>query len=654
MSDISIPGVNSKYGTQNIIDSLVKVERNKLVKMEADKKALQGTKLVWQETNKYMQNVRDSAKALYGFNTPFGSKLGTSGDETVLTVSATRGASNGSYAVKISSAAASDRFLSDPLPLDKAIAQGDYVFLVGDKEISFTFKGGKVQNFVDAINIKKPDLLKASVIKNSSETQLLQLEGIPVGQKNTVGFQKMALSTLQEVGMLVSAEGAKKVLQTEASTLLPGATNTWKQDLPLAINPGTELRMTVQVGPPISQAVASPKRLFTLPDAPEVNFEGITISGGPMKGELPPLQAGSPAMEIKSMKGLSVVTEKGIVALPELPDSTTPTTYSYVFNGAATLTSLQFSNGNSARSISISELTLVEPAVKTGMVPKHALSTAADATLEFEGIKVNRDSNTVSDLIPGVTLNLKNASEKAVIVKIEPDKKAIKDGIISFMANYNRLITDILVLTTIRDSNPASSPIITEASYLTDDEKKKAEANLGLFQGDIALNQVKSGLQRILMNPYATDGSEFTLLSQVGISTNAAGNGDKVNASKLRGYLELDEPRLDESIAKDLEGVRKLFGNSTDGSLIVNTGAAFSVDELLKPSTQLGGFNSMHISTIDGDIKSKDKQIASYNDYLTRYQQDLKNKYGQMEASLNSLNKNSQSLNFLGNTTTGQ
>jgi len=122
MSDISIPGVNSKYGTQNIIDSLVKVERNKLVKMEADKKALQGTKLVWQETNKYMQNVRDSAKALYGFNTPFGSKLGTSGDETALTVSATRGASNGSYAVKISSAAASDRFLSDPLPLDKAIA----------------------------------------------------------------------------------------------------------------------------------------------------------------------------------------------------------------------------------------------------------------------------------------------------------------------------------------------------------------------------------------------------------------------------------------------------------------------------------------------------------------------------------------------------
>ncbi len=654
MSDISIPGVNSKYGTQNIIDSLVKVERNKLVKMEADKKSLQDTKLVWQETNKYMQNVRDAAKVLYGFNTPFGSKLGTSSDEAALTVSATRGASNGSYSVKVLSAATADRFLSSPLPLDKMIPQGDYLFMVGDKEIAFTFKGGKVSNFVDAINNKKPDLLKASLIKDSSETQILQLEGIPVGQKNTLGFQKMAQATLQDLEMLGRAEGSKRVLQAESSNIGPGAANTWKQEQPLAIAAGTELRLTVQVGPPSLLVVAAPKPLIPFPEAPEVNFQGITISGGTMTGDLPPPPAVAPPKEIRSMKGLVAMTDKGAISLPDLPDSETATTYSYVFNGATTLNSVQLNNSNNTRSISISGLTLIEPPAKTGIVPKHALSTAADATLEFEGIKVNRDSNSVSDLIPGVTLNLKNASEKPVTVKIDPDKKTIKDGIIAFMANYNRLITDILVLTTIRDSNPASSPIITEASYLTDDEKKKAEANLGLFQGDIALNQVKSGLQRILMNPYTADGSSFTLLSQIGISTNAAGNGDKVNASKLRGYLELDEPKLDESIAKDLEGVRKLFGNSTDGSLIVNTGAAFGVDELLKPSTQLGGFNSMHISTIEGDIKSKDKQIASYNDYLTRYQQDLKNKYGQMEASLNSLNKNSQSLNSLGTTTNGQ
>jgi len=93
--------------------------------------------------------------------------------------------------------------------------------------------------------------------------------------------------------------------------------------------------------------------------------------------------------------------------------------------------------------------------------------------------------------------------------------------------------------------------------------------------------------------------------------------------------------------------VRKLFGSSTDGTLIVNSGAAFGIDELLRPSTQLGGFNATKISSIDTQIKAKNREMDDYKDYLARYEQDLKRKYGQMEASLNAMQKNSQSLNNL-------
>jgi flagellar hook-associated protein 2 len=61
VSDISIPGVNSKYGTQSIIDGLVKVERNKLVVMQGQKKDLEDNKVIWQDTNRRMQSVRDAA-----------------------------------------------------------------------------------------------------------------------------------------------------------------------------------------------------------------------------------------------------------------------------------------------------------------------------------------------------------------------------------------------------------------------------------------------------------------------------------------------------------------------------------------------------------------------------------------------------------------
>jgi flagellar hook-associated protein 2 len=209
-------------------------------------------------------------------------------------------------------------------------------------------------------------------------------------------------------------------------------------------------------------------------------------------------------------------------------------------------------------------------------------------------------------------------------------------------------MTDILVLTSLRPDNPSASPLLQEASYLSDEEKKTEAERMGKFQGDIGLNQIKNSMQRIMMDPYKT-GTEFSLLAQVGISTNSQGlGGDRFNQSKLRGYMEMDEPAFDAALAKSIDGVKKLFGNSTDSTLVVNSGAAFSVDELLRPSTQLGGFNATKVSTIDGQIKSKDKEIADYNDYLARYQADLKRKYGQMEASLNAMNKNAQSLNQLG------
>ena len=175
MSDISIPGVNSKYGTQTIIENLVKVERNKLVQMQAQKKDLEDTKLIWQDTNKRMQAVRDAAKGLYGFNNPFGSKLGSSSDDKSVGVVATRAASDGEYQVKVLQQATNDRFLSASVPLDQVLAPGEYRFKVGEKELVLNFKGGKLQNFVDAVNLKNPSLLKASLIKDTANTQILQL-----------------------------------------------------------------------------------------------------------------------------------------------------------------------------------------------------------------------------------------------------------------------------------------------------------------------------------------------------------------------------------------------------------------------------------------------------------------------------------------------
>jgi len=633
-----------------MIESLVKVERNKLVQMEAQKKDFEDTKLVWQESNKRMQQVRDAARGLFGFNNPFGAKVGSSTDEKSVTVTASRSASNGEYQVKVLKQATNDRFLSASLPTDQLLAAGEYRFKVGEKELVLNFKGGKLSNFVDAVNLKNPALLKASVIKDTSTTQILQIEAVPVGAKNALKVSGAALEELTKIGVLGPAQGFRQDLSPTDATVAPGQKFTWKPPTPVTITAGMELHLTVAL-PPAAPAAAAPGPTgFAYPDGGSVTFQGITLTGAGMKGEVPPPPEVPVPPETKSTQGLALQTGTKALPLGALPDGETSAEVVLPLPAGETLASLELTNGNSARSWVITKAQIVDGTKKDGVEPRHPLTRAGDAELEFQGIKVVRDKNAVDDVVPGVTLNLLNPSKDPVTVKVEPDKKAIKDAVISFLGNYNRLLTDILVLTSIRTDPPSGSQVLQEATYLTDDEKKKAEARLGKFQGDIGLNQIKNSLQRIMMDPYKTDGSPFTLLSQVGISTNtASGGADHVNSSKLRGYMEMDENAFDAAVAKDIDGVRKLFGNSVNGTLIIDSGAAFMVDELLKPSTQLGGFNAMRIASLDTQIKAKSKEMDDYNDYLARYQQDLKRKYGQMESSLNSMNKSAQSLNSLGN-----
>ena len=63
-----------------------------------------------------------------------------------------------------------------------------------------------------------------------------------------------------------------------------------------------------------------------------------------------------------------------------------------------------------------------------------------DAKLVVDGLTYYRDSNTVTDLLTGVTLNLKGISTAAVDVKIQPDAAFGLSTIKDFIAKYNDVL----------------------------------------------------------------------------------------------------------------------------------------------------------------------------------------------------------------------
>ncbi|MCK5199049.1 MAG: flagellar filament capping protein FliD, partial [Spirochaetales bacterium] len=270
--------------------------------------------------------------------------------------------------------------------------------------------------------------------------------------------------------------------------------------------------------------------------------------------------------------------------------------------------------------------------------------TALDAKLEIDGIPITRETNSIDDLIQGVTLNINKPSEKEIEIEIMPDKESIKNGIISFVGYYNQVLQNIHILT----SNDES--VIGELEFLSEEEKEDAENHLGTFQGDMTFSQLKNRMQRIAMEAYRTSaGRDLSLLSQIGISTNSSGFGGGVNKSKLRGYLEINEDTLDEALGSDIQPIKDLFGQDTDGDLIIDTGAAYEMDKYINSYTQIGGLVATRISGINTQISSTERSILSMESKLDDKELELRIKFGRMEAALKTMEQTSSAIDNFSN-----
>jgi len=186
--------------------------------------------------------------------------------------------------------------------------------------------------------------------------------------------------------------------------------------------------------------------------------------------------------------------------------------------------------------------------------------------------------------------------------------------------------------------------IISELEYLSDEEVEKYQEWLGLFQSDFSLKNGKSAMQTIVASPYIVEvNKEISMLSQMGIST-SADNYAGYSASRLRGYLEINEGELDKALENNLLEIKNIFGYDTDGDMVIDSGIAFQLDHRLQSFVQSGGIFSAKISGLDTRIASSETRIEKLETQIEAKEQELKKKYGQMESTLNSLEAQSESI----------
>lgn len=679
MAGINIPGVTNQYNTNETVEKLMQIERIPLTREQKTLDSYKAQQDAWRSVNRKMTELRDSVKTLYSFDNPFNNKITSSTEEYAITADATRKATYESFKVDVIQPATADRFLTSELDSDTKVPAGTYTYKINDKSITMRWKGGSLQDFSNALNRRGGELLKTRVIGASKGKKTLSIESQKTGSENRLTFEDDAKTFAESSGMIIRVKPKtiefgtnrndyrniqpetpeqERLPQISAANLKISGENVvvpprggYALSIPETVlgTPGTHIQFAIkkQDATDITVALNRQESKPVFPDSGTATFKDVTIRNAPIDASLPP----EPEKKIKPLDPISTSdvlfvkmkdgSEKHISTPGLLSGEETKIDIS--LNDYKNIDSLVIKNRNTGISLSVTSVSALNPSENRGFVPQHAISSADDAIIKYEGITIRRPTNTIDDVVPEVTLNVFDKTEKTATIAVKPDVESAKEALITFVGKYNQSLAEINILS---QNKPE---IVEELDYLSSDEKKEKQEKLGMFSTDSSLTSLKSALQTAASANYKFgEDAKITMLSQIGIATNAT-NYSGYTPSKLRGYLEIDEKKLDSELEKHLDDVRNMFGYDSDGDLIIDSGIGYKLDKQLTAYVQSGGVFAMKTSSLDARIKSSEQKIARLETQMDDKEAELRTKYGQMEGALNSLESQQNTIKNFSN-----
>lgn len=229
------------------------------------------------------------------------------------------------------------------------------------------------------------------------------------------------------------------------------------------------------------------------------------------------------------------------------------------------------------------------------------IQTASDAHLKLNGLDIQRDSNTITDAVAGITLNLTGTTQAGspVALTVTRDAAAIKDKIQVFADAYNKVMK-----------------FINEQKTYNEDKESG-----GLLMGESLLTRVQSSLHSILI-PDAWDDTPgapgIQMLAQIGV------------AFENDGTLKVDAAALESAISENFDEVKNLFIDEDNG---LGTMMQSSVYEY----TKVDGFIDNTKSSQEKMIDDFEDQILRAEDRLDTYEANLLRKFAALESIMSGL-----------------
>jgi flagellar hook-associated protein 2 len=228
---------------------------------------------------------------------------------------------------------------------------------------------------------------------------------------------------------------------------------------------------------------------------------------------------------------------------------------------------------------------------------------AQDALFTVDGISATKSSNTVTDVIQGVTLQLNNVtSGTPVTVSASQDTASVKDAINAFVSGYNDLVQQIKSLT---DSGVTSG-------------------KTGALASDGITRDIQSSILNEINTAVTSISGSYTTLSSIGV------------AIQQDGTLAVDDAQLTTALQTDSTNVEQLF-TATDGY-------GTRIGNLLTDMLAANGTIDSRTTSYTDYVKSLDDQSVTLQGRLDRTEQRLRAQFTALDVSISQMSITSNYL----------
>lgn len=223
--------------------------------------------------------------------------------------------------------------------------------------------------------------------------------------------------------------------------------------------------------------------------------------------------------------------------------------------------------------------------------------TGLNATAKLNGVAIESSTNTLTDVVPGVTLKMNQVTGAPVEITVAQDSELIQKNIQAFADAYSAL-----------------------AKTVADATRYVAGGKSGALQGDSTTVGIQSVMRSMLGSSSA--GSTFSRLSEIGLEHQTDGSL-KLNTSKLGTAMG------------DMGNLQKLF--TTDNNDASTNGFGLKLRDFARGLVAADGTVGGKATALQGSISRNSLEQERVTDRVARVEKQLRHQYSALDVQMSKM-----------------